>query len=64
MGKKTISRAESEDFSIFDDGSKMGEVRIKPNAILWKARNKQSWKSVSIEKFAAFADENGKDVEK
>lgn len=64
MGKKTIRRAESEDFSILDDGRKFGEIRIKPNAVLWKARNKQTWKSVTIEQFAEFAEEKGRDTEK
>jgi len=64
MGKKTIRRAQSEDFEIFDDNVKVGTVRVKPNAILWKRRGKQSWVGVSIEHFAEYVEGHGTEKER
>lgn len=58
---KEIKRAQSEDFEIYEDGNKVGTVRIKPSGILWKAKGKQSWFGVSLEKFAEFAVQHGKE---
>jgi hypothetical protein len=64
VARKTIQRAQSEDFAIMDDGKKVGEVRIKASGLLWKAKGKQSWFGVTIEQFANFAETNGKEQDK
>ena len=64
MAKKTIKRSQSEDFEIVEDDGKVGTVRIKPSGILWKAKGKHKWIGVTVEQFAAFAEENGKEQEK
>jgi len=64
MAKKEIRRAQSEDFVIYEDDAKFGELRVKPSGILWKAKGKHSWKGVTIEQFAAFAEKEGKDQDK
>ena len=69
MARKSIRRAESEDFDIMepDDTGKhrvVGTVRIKPSGILWRPKNKQSFFAVTIEDFGEFAEAKGKKVAK
>ncbi|SER56822.1 hypothetical protein SAMN05216548_1268 [Faunimonas pinastri] len=59
MGKKTIQRAQSEDFEILEDGKKIGTVRVKASGLLWSPKGKHSWFRVSVEQFAEFAEESG-----
>ncbi len=61
MAKKIFKRAVSEDFDIVEDSKVVGSIRLKPSGILWKAKGKHSWKGVSVEQFADFADASGKD---
>jgi len=61
MAKKEFQRAVSEDFKVIEGGKVVGQLRVKPSGVLWKAKGKQKWKGVSVEAFAAFAEENGKD---
>jgi hypothetical protein len=52
---------ESEDFEIVDGaGRVVGNIRVKPNGILWKSKGKHKWWGVAMEKFAEFAEQNGK----
>ena len=40
------------DHEIVDhQGTKIGELRVKPSRVLWKRKGKQTYKSVSLEKF-------------
>jgi hypothetical protein len=64
MAKKEFGGSTAVDLEIFEDGKKIGALRIKPNALLWKAKGKQKYWSVSVEAFAAFAMEKGKETEK
>jgi hypothetical protein len=43
---------------------KVGELRIKPSSILWKARGAQQYRSVTLEAFSAWITANGKLVNK
>jgi hypothetical protein len=33
---------------------KRGEIRLKPNRILWAGANEKGWRGVSLRKFEAF----------
>ena len=65
MAKKVFDSTIAQDFVILEEGEgKYGEIRIKPSGISWKAKNSQIWHKVSMEEFAAFAEENGKQNKK
>jgi len=64
MAKKEIIRGKFEDFEIVEEGKKIGEIRVKPSGILWKAKGKHDWMGVTIEQFSEFAEENGKSQKK
>lgn len=57
MAKKSICWVGYEDFKIMEDDATVGTIRIKPSGLLWKARGKHSWLKVSIEDFAALAED-------
>ena len=61
---KEIRRSEFEDFNIYENNKKVGTVRVKPSGILWKPTGKQTWYRVSVEQFADFAIEYGKQQKK
>ena len=44
--------------------TKIGTIRIKPNAILWKGANQQVFLKVSLEDFIEFMDTTGKQITK
>ena len=46
------------------DGKKVGEVRVKPNSILWKPSGSQSWHNVTLDAFAKFMVAKGKTTKK
>jgi hypothetical protein len=50
-----------EDFQVLDaNDTVVGEVRVKPNKLLWRDKGMHSWQGVTLEQFAAFAKSNGK----
>jgi hypothetical protein len=53
------------DHKILDkNGKAVGEIRIKPSGILWCPKGKHSWYGLSLEAFAKYAEENGKEQKK
>ena len=42
-----------------EDGSKVGEIRIKPSSVLWKPKGGQKYHSVSMTKFAEWIEHVG-----
>lgn len=61
-GKKYFEAKQSQDFEIKDDDGVVGRLRVKPNALAWKPKQAHMFHQVSIEKFAEFAVETGKEV--
>ena len=50
------------DFEIVDGNNRaVGKVRVKPSGILWKSKRARNWLGVSLDKFADFMKENGKE---
>lgn len=41
-------------------GLKRGEIRLKPNRILWAKANEKGWRGVSLRQFEKFIKEEGK----
>lgn len=65
MAKNQFSEPESYDHEIVDgDGKKIGELRIKPNGVMWKKKGAHTYKAVTLEQFATWIDANGTDKEK
>ena len=61
MARNKFDWPKHEDFQVLNADSKVvGEVRVKPNALLWRDKGKQSWQGVSLEQFAEFANAHGK----
>ena len=61
---KQLQRPEYEDFEIRDGGKVVGSIRVKASGILWRPKGKHSWYRLSIEQFAAYAEEHGTQQEK
>ena len=40
-------------------GEWIGTIKIKQSTIQWKPRNKSKWRSVSLEAFSKWMEENG-----
>ncbi len=47
-----------------DDGSKIGELRVKPSSVLWKGKGQHQYHSVSLDDFITWITQNGKLVDK
>ena len=47
-----------------EKGEMVGRIRIKPSGVLWAPKNAKLWRGVSIRKFAAFMEQEGKLQEK
>jgi len=45
-------------------GALVGVLRVKPSSLLWKASGRHKFQSVSIERFAAWVEEQGKKAAK
>ncbi len=43
---------------------KVGEIRIKPNRVMWKAKGKHGWKGISLADFANWMEQNGEAQDK
>jgi hypothetical protein len=41
-------------------GKKIGEMRIKPNRILWASKGQKVWRGRSLRKFKKFMEDGGK----
>ncbi|MGB6874550.1 MAG: hypothetical protein WBD87_00815 [Candidatus Acidiferrales bacterium] len=41
------------------NGRKRGEIRLKPNRVLWAEANEKGWHGVSLRKFTDFMKKNG-----
>jgi len=48
------------DLVFLSDGHKRGEIRLKPNRVLWARANEKGWHGVSLRKFEEFIREKGK----
>ncbi len=59
---REFSRKESHDFTIQEDGRVVGHIRLKPNAVLWKQRDRGHWHRVRLDDFAAWIIQNGTEV--
>ncbi len=44
-------------------GKKIGEIRVKPNRILWASKGQKVWRGMSLRRFAKFMA-NGKKQQK
>ena len=60
--RKSFDALKSQDFTIRDDNGLVGHLRVKPNGIAWKAKSQRTYKQISIEAFAEFADREGRTV--
>jgi hypothetical protein len=47
-----------------ENGKVFGTIRVKPSAIMWKAKGAHTWKGVTPEAFGEFADKSGKTMQK
>jgi len=43
-----------------DKRRKRGEIRLKPNRVLWARANEKGWRGVSLRRFEAFITDEGK----
>lgn len=41
-------------------GAKRGELRLKPNRVLWADANQKGWRGVRLREFREFMKANGK----
>lgn len=68
MAIKAFGGNECYDISIVEIAdkktSKVGELRVRPAAILWKPKSAGKYKKVTIEKFAEWIIEHGKDADR
>jgi hypothetical protein len=48
------------DVVFLNDGHKRGEIRLKPNRVLWARVNEKGWRGVSLREFEEFIRDNGK----
>ena len=52
MAKNSLKAPKFVDHEIVtQEGKKVGEVRVTPSGVKWKAKGKQSWRSVSLPTF-------------
>jgi len=64
MGRKTFKAPQSSDFTIQDDGKTIGHIRVKPSSIMWKDKSSQSYKKLTLSKFAELCEKHGTDADK
>ncbi len=63
MPRKVFQAPTSHDFKITEEGKVIGTLRVKPNGIAWKPKNKQRFNQITIEQLADFAAKEGRQVE-
>ena len=61
-GAKTFDAPKFQEFTIRDNSGVVGHVRLKPNAVAWKAKSSKAYQQISIDQLAAFAAEHGRAV--
>jgi hypothetical protein len=61
---KTFKAPVSQDFVIVEDGEVVGNLRVKPNQLLWSPKGEHSWYGVTLKQFADFAQASGKKQKK
>lgn len=59
MAKMKFKAPVMRQFEIMEGNSKIGTLRVRPNAIRWKAADKKQFRSVTIQQFAEFAEAHG-----
>jgi hypothetical protein len=64
MAKKEFYLPKFVDYEIYEDGTLIGHVRVKPSGIAWADKGSQSWNRLSIEDFANLAKKHGTKQEK
>jgi hypothetical protein len=47
-----------------DDGAVVGHIRVKPSGVLWAPANAKVWYGLPLDRFAAFAEAEGKKQKK
>lgn len=60
MAKKEFKLPKFQDFEIVEDGAVAGTIRVKASGVLWSPKGGHSWYGVTLQKFAEFAEQNGK----
>lgn len=64
MAKNKFNWPKHEEFQVLDEnGSVIGTVRIKPNALLWKPNNAKGgkpWFGITLEEFSEFAEQTNR----
>jgi hypothetical protein len=48
------------DLVFLKSGRKRGEIRLKPNRVLWAEANEKGWHGVSLHDFRKFVKQSGK----
>jgi len=61
-GAKTFAAPKFQEFTIRDNAGVVGHVRVKPNAVAWKAKSSKAYQQISIDQLAAYAAEHGRQV--
>lgn len=61
-GAKSFDAPKFQEFTIRDNAGVVGHVRLKPNAVAWKAKSSKAYQQISIDQLAAFAAEHGRAV--
>ena len=60
MSTNSFRPKKYEDHQIVDpNGLVVGHIRVKPSGVLWSPKNAKVWYRVTLDKFAAFAEEKG-----
>ncbi|PHS29549.1 MAG: hypothetical protein COA85_00180 [Robiginitomaculum sp.] len=57
--KKNFAAQKFQDFEIYEDGEKYGELRVTPSSLKWKPKGEHNYYKISIESFSKFVQENG-----
>ena len=65
MSTNSFTTRKFEDFTILGpSGTTVGHIRVKPSGILWAAKDSKVWYGLTLDKFAEFAQINGKKQKK
>lgn len=61
MATNSFRPRKFEDHEIVDgSGHVVGHIRVKPSGVLWSPSNGKHWYGVSLAKFAAFLETEGR----
>lgn len=64
MAKNSFKPQGHYDIEIMNDDEKIGELRIKPNNILWAPKGSHKWLGVTLDDFKEWIEKNGKEQKK